>query len=220
MPDIDPREQKPAFSSETSTGEGIMENMVSRFGELRERPVSLMFIDSILKGHERLNYAVIGDTASENPSFSPSITAPHGFQVGMFTCTAGNGPAYHRHDYIEAFMPLTDHKWRFYYGPDAETVEGEIFLEKWDLISFPPNVWRGFEVAEGEEGEALALGILEEHKVFTGKDPYWSPYVTKAAEKAGFHADETGKMMKPDNYSELEKDMLDKLGANDGTELK
>lgn len=190
---------------------GDMTGRVMRFDTLKENPVSLMFIDSILPGHQRLNYAVIGDTASENPDYKPTIDSPHGFQIGIVKATVGNGPAYHTHDYIEAFMPLKG-KWRFYWGKDEDKVDGETVLNEWDLISLPPKLWRGFEVLESETEEAWILGILEEHKVFEGKDPYWAPEVTRQAAEHGFHADESGKMIKPENYAELEAKMLKKLG--------
>ena len=112
---------------------------VVRFSDYtKENAVPLMFIDSLIPGHHRLNYAVIGDTASENPDFQPILTQPHKFQIGMFKAMPnGNGPAYHTHDYIEIFLPL-EGKWRFYWGNDPEAdPEDEVILEKWDLISFP-----------------------------------------------------------------------------------
>ena len=164
--------------------------------------------------HQRLNYAVIGDTASENPDFHPMITAPHGFQIGMVKAEPGNGPAYHSHDYIECFVPLTAHRWRFYWGPDDTTVTHETYLEQWDLISLPPKLWRGFEVAEGEEGPAWLFAVLEPHDVFAFKDPYWAPYVIKAAERHGYRADAAGKMTEvPAGFAELEREILERIGS-------
>jgi hypothetical protein len=191
---------------------GAMKGRVMRFAELQQHPVSLMFIDSILPGHQRLNYAVIGDTASENPDFTPAISDPHSFQIGMVKATAGNGPAYHTHDYVEAFVPLTAHKWRFYWGESADKVDGETILNQWDLISLPPKLWRGFEVLPDQEGEAWIFAVLEQHTVFEGKDPYWAPQITRQAAEYGFHADDFGRMIKPENYQELEQQMLEKLG--------
>jgi hypothetical protein len=193
---------------------GAMTGRIMRFNDLKQNPVSLMFIDSILPGHQRLNYAIIGDTASENPDYKPSITAPHGFQIGMVKATAGNGPAYHTHDYIEAFVPLTEHKWRFYWGEQPDKIDGETIIGQWDLISLPPKLWRGFEVVKGEEGEAWIFAVLEQHKVFEGKDPYWAPQISKLAAEHGFHADDKGKMIKPENYKELEQAMLQKLNGS------
>ena len=200
------------MTTEVVDQNGAMEGRVVRFGELQRRGIPLMFIDSILPGHQRMNYALIGDTASEDEAFEPVITAPHGFQVGMVKAKPGNGPAYHTHDYIEAFMPLTG-RWRYYWGSSADQIDGETIIEQWDLISLPPKLWRGFENISGED--AWLLGILEEHKVFANKDPYWAPQVEAEAKEHGFHADTLGKMIKPENFAELEAQMREKLdGGN------
>ena len=78
-----------------------------RFTEVRERGIPLMFIDSILPRHYRMNFAIVGDTASENPDFQPILREPHKFQIGMVNAPPGCGPAYHTHDYIELFFVLT-----------------------------------------------------------------------------------------------------------------
>lgn len=188
----------------------MMKNVVRFSDYTEENAVPLMFIDSLLPGHHRLNYAVIGDTASENPDFEPIITAPHNFQIGMFKAMPdGNGPAYHTHDYIELFLPLSG-RWRFYFGndPDGEP-EGEVFLEKWDLITFPPGLWRGFENVSDEA--AWCFAVQEPHHVFSGKDPYWSPQVIRKAKEYGFASDGEGRMIKPPNFDEINADMLAKM---------
>src|SRR5687768_3503317 len=91
----------PAINSEQ-----MQRDYIVRFEDLKERGIPLMFIDSILPGHQRMNYAVIGDTASENSEFEPAITVPHKFQIGMGYAAPGNGPAYHTHDYVEMFLIL------------------------------------------------------------------------------------------------------------------
>lgn len=184
---------------------------VVRFSDYTsETAVPLMFIDSFLPGHRRLNFAVIGDTASENPDFKPLLDQPHNFQIGMFKAMpGGNGPAYHTHDYIELFLPL-EGKWRFYFGNDPEgEPEGEIFLEKWDLISFPPGLWRGFENIGDEP--AWCFAVQESHNVFTGKDPYWSPQVIKHAREYGVESDEQGRMIKPANFAEINARLLEEM---------
>lgn len=178
-----------------------MQKRVVRFSELKERGIPLMFIDSIIPRHYRMNFAVIGDTAAENPDFQPSLTQPHKFQIGMLNAPPGCGPAYHTHDYIELFMVLSG-RWRFYWGNDAENPpDGETFLELWDMISLPPGLWRGFENLSAEP--AWLLAVLEPHEVFAGKDPYWAPQITRQAAQYGFQADERGRMVKPANYEEL-----------------
>lgn len=180
-----------------------MQKRIVRFKDLEGKGLPLMFIDSILPGHRRMNYAVIGDTASENPDFRPLIEQPHKFQIGMFMCPPGSGPAYHTHDYIELFLPLSG-TWRYYWGNDPEgSPEGEAILEAWDLISLPPGLWRGIQNVS--EQDAWCFAVLEEHVVFSGKDPYWTVQVIKQAQEYGVEVDEHGKMIKPENYEALRK---------------
>lgn len=194
--------------TERISNEEMMKRIV-RFEDLKQRGIPLMFIDSALPGHKRMNYAVIGDTASENPEFEAVLTQPHKFQIGMVMAPPGSGPAYHNHDYIEVFIPLTG-KWRYYWGNDPEgPPEGEATLEPWDVISLPPGLWRGFENVSDQE--AWLLGILEPHEVFTGKDPYWSQHVIQEAKAHGFEADEQGRMIKPANYEELRQSVAEEL---------
>ncbi|MDT2046798.1 hypothetical protein CHN50_03180 [Priestia aryabhattai] len=203
--------QQPKIKRHISS-EKMEENWIVRFDDLKSKSIPLMFIDSIIPGHQRLNYALIGDTASENDDYSPEITEPHGFQIGMVKAPPGNGPAYHTHDYIEAFLPLSG-KWRFYWGNSEDEIEGETIIEEWDLISLPPGLWRGFENISDQD--AWIFAVLEQHEVFNGKDPYWSPQVIKKAAEHGFYADELGKMIKPDNFRELEKKMAEKLRSGE-----
>jgi quercetin dioxygenase-like cupin family protein len=182
-----------------------MARRVVRFDDLKDKGIPLMFIDSILPGHWRMNYAVIGDTASENPDFAGkrAITDAHRFQIGMGFAPPGNGPAWHTHEYVEMFFIL-EGQWRFAWGynPDPDQPDGEFILNKWDMISLPPGVYRSFNVVG--EGIGWFFAVLEAHEVFTGKDPIWPPKIIQYAEAAGFRADDTGKMVKPDNYADLE----------------
>ncbi len=188
-----------------------MQSRIVRFGDYTEdKAIPLMFIDSLLPGHHRLNYAVIGDTASENPDFEVMIKQPHNFQIGMFKAMPnGNGPAFHLHNYIEVFLPL-EGKWRFMWSNDPEQgPEGEFILEKWDLISFPPGVWRAFENISDQP--AWCFAVLEQHEVFETKDPQWAPSVIRKAKEYGFESDEKGRMIKPANFEEINADLLKKM---------
>lgn len=204
------------------SNEQMERDYIVRFHDLKDRGIPLMFIDSILPGHQRMNYAVVGDTASENPEFAPAITVPHKFQIGMGFAPPGNGPAFHTHDYVEMFLIL-EGRWRFYWGNTPDAVEGEATLDKWDVITLPPHLYRGFEVVGDEVGWFFA--VLDPHPVFLNKDPYWAPEVERQAAAYGFAADATGKMIKPANYEELREQMRTKLqglqpqffGHNTGT---
>lgn len=188
-----------------------MLSRIVRFSDYtQENAIPLMFIDSLLPGHHRLNYAVIGDTASENPDFQPILTQPHDFQIGMFKAMPdGNGPAYHTHDYVEIFLPL-EGEWRFWFGNDPENENDEyVDLGARDLISFPPGLWRRFENIG--PAPAWCFAVLEKHNVFEGKDPYWAPSVIRRAREMGFESDDEGRMRKPDNFEELNAQMLEKM---------
>lgn len=193
--------------AKTADGTGTddpMAGRIVRFADVQRHGIPLMFIDSILPGHRRMNYALIGDTASENPEFEPIVAAPHGFQIGMVKAKPGNGPAYHTHDYVESFLILSG-RWRFSWGadPDPAKADGGATLDPWDFVTLPPGLWRGFEVAPDETAEAWLFAVLEPHPVFVSKDPIWSPQVVRQAAEYGFEADASGKMLPPANYAEL-----------------
>ncbi|MBO1911749.1 hypothetical protein J4G37_44055, partial [Microvirga sp. 3-52] len=48
------------------TNEEMENNWIVRFDKLKSKGIPLTFIDSIIPGHQRINYTLIGDTASEN----------------------------------------------------------------------------------------------------------------------------------------------------------
>lgn len=192
----------------TVSNEEMLKRIV-RFEDLKQRGTPLMFIDSIIPGHRRINYAVVGDTASENPEFSPALTDPHRFQIGMVMAPPASGPAYHTHDYVEAFMPVSG-RWRFYWGNDPEgEPEGEAVVDPLDWISLPAGLWRGFENISDQD--AWIVAVLESHELFASKDPYWSQKVVAEAARHGFQADERGKMIKPDNYATLRQQVEDDI---------
>lgn len=201
-----------------------MAKRVMRFDELKAKGIPLMFIDSIIPGHYRMNYAVIGDTASENPDFEGqrAITTPHNFQIGMGFAPPGNGPAWHTHDYIESFFILKG-PWRFYWGynPDPEQPDGYFDLNEWDMISLPPGVYRRFEYIGDSIGWFFA--VLESHQVFTGKDPIWPPKVEEQAAAFGYSANAMGKMVHPETYSQdrdtLQQMLLQRFKAGTGVDL-
>lgn len=194
-----------------------MAGRIARFDDVRRSGTPIMFIDSVIPGHLRMNYAVIGDTASENPDFKPLITAPHRFQIGMFEAPPGNGPGWHTHEYVEFFMPLTG-RWRFCYGEnpdDPEDLAGEATLEPWDTISFPPLLWRRFENVS--KSNAWGFAVLDPHDVFTGKDPIWPEWLVSQAAEHGLKSNERGQMIKPANFGELERVVVSQIrGSADG----
>ena len=193
------------------TQESMSKN-VMRFDDMKQHGMTLMFIDCILPEHWRMNFAVIGDTASENPDFQQQrmISTPHRYQLGMVWAPPGCGPAWHTHDYIESFFILRG-QWRFYWGnsDDPAGAEGHFDLNEWDLISLPAGMYRSFENCGDEIGWFFA--VLETHEVYQGKDPYWSPQVEQQAAALGFHANELGKMVYPPDYDNLKQQQQERM---------
>jgi quercetin dioxygenase-like cupin family protein len=184
-----------------------MSGRIARWEDIQRNGVPVMFIDSVLPGHFRMNYSVIGDTASENPDFQPAISAPHKFQIGMFEAPPGNGPGWHTHTYVELFVPLTG-TWRFVYGANPEDPDDdvtEVLLQPWDVISFPPGLWRRF--ANASETNAVGFAVLDPHDAFLEKDPIWPEWMVEQASARGLSADPSGRMIKPDNFADIETEI-------------
>lgn len=190
-----------------------MAGRIARWSDIQKTGVPVMFIDSVLPGHYRMNYTVVGDTASENPDYSPALAHPHRFQIGMFEAPPGNGPGWHTHTYVEMFVPLSG-KWRFMYGSnpdDPDDLDGEVILEPWDVISFPPALWRRFENVS--DTNAVGFAVLDPHEVFEAEDPIWPRWLREEAAGRGLAADAQGKMVKPDDFAEIEAEVLAKIEA-------
>lgn len=203
---------------ETTAQDDPMEGRIARFADLRRHGTAIMFIDSILPGHLRMNFSVIGDTASENPYFKPMMTASHKFQIGMFEAPPGNGPGWHTHDYVELFMPLSG-SWRFLWSMDSEDPEPSArqeILGPWDVISFPPDVMRRFENVS--ETNAWAFAVLDPHEKFNGPDPRWPDFMIEAARARGLETDTNGRLILPENFAELEARVTDQIRAAENPE--
>ena len=184
-----------------------MAGRIARWADIQRNGVPVMFIDSVLPGHFRMNYSVIGDTASENPDFQPAISAPHKFQIGMFEAPPGNGPGWHTHTYVELFVPLTG-TWRFVYGANPDDPDDDVskvMLQPWDVISFPPGLWRRFENAS--DANAVGFAVLDPHDAFLERDPIWPEWMVEQAAARGLSADPSGRMIKPDNFADLEAEV-------------
>jgi quercetin dioxygenase-like cupin family protein len=189
-----------------------MEGRIARWADIRTKGTAVMFIDSVLPGHYRMNYAVLGDTASENPDYEVAISEPHKFQIGMFEAPPGNGPGWHTHTYVEMFVPLTG-TWKFTYGDNPGDPDGdvtEVLLGPWDVISFPAGLWRRFENAS--DANAVGFAVLDPHDAFLEKDPIWPQWLVKDAAARGLAADASGRMVKPENFAEIEDEVRAAIG--------
>lgn len=191
-------------ATDTTQTEDPMAGHVARLKDIKKNAQPVQFIDSVIEGHYRNNFSVIGSTASQNPDYRPVLTVPQKFQIGMYEAPPGNGPAWHTHTYVELFMPLTG-RWRYCYGTnpeDPDDILGEIILEPFDVITFPPLLWRRFENIS--DTNALGFAVLDPIEPFSIEDPIWPKFVVKRAAEEGIQTDEDGRMIIPEGIKDLE----------------
>jgi uncharacterized RmlC-like cupin family protein len=157
---------------------------VARFKELQ--PSKKAFVDSLLPGHEREIFNVIGRGVTEDTSLSPAITDARDFNVTLVRAEPGKGAALHAHPTVEVFIPLKS-RFGVYWGDRGEE---EVVLELWDTISVPPGVMRGFRNAGAEEGYLLAiLGGSDAGQVA------WAPQILESAKQTGLALDREGNLV-------------------------
>jgi len=161
-----------------------MEKRVARFKDLK--PSRQAFVDSLIPGHERDIFNVIGRGVTEDPSLSPAIPDARDFNMTLVHAHPEKGAALHAHPTVEVFMPLSG-RWAVYWGDRGEN---EIILERWDTISVPPGVMRGFRNAGAEDGYLLAIlgGTDAGHVV-------WAPEVLEQAKHTGLGLDAHGNLI-------------------------
>lgn len=155
---------------------------LARFNELEGNEG--LFIDTVIPGHAREIWSIVGRNVGEDRSERPVIP-PEDFHLAVIRAAPGNGSALHTHTTVEVFMALTG-CWQIFYG---ENEEFQVFLDQWDVCSVPAGVWRGFRNAGDEDGYLLALvggtdaGRLE-----------WAPKVLEEAALRGRRLDDAGYM--------------------------
>jgi quercetin dioxygenase-like cupin family protein len=146
------------------------------------------FIDTRTPGSDRKeNFTIIGPGVSENPEQHVHIAIPHGFNIGGARQPPGCTNSQHSHLTLEVFV-VHSGTWAFRSGVHAD--DGEIILEKGDVISLPTDVFRGFEnVGEG-------TGFL--YAILGGDDPgrvLWAPDVFDMAHQYGLVLLEDGSLV-------------------------
>ena len=161
-----------------------MQERVARFGKLR--PSKQAFVDTRIPEHVRDIYNVIGQGVTEDPDLKPAITAVDGFNITYIGAEAGKGAALHSHSTVEVFIPLSG-RWSVYWGDEGED---EVILDRFDCVSVPVGVLRGFRnVGEGHAYLMAILGGTEAGKVG------WAESVLKRAEETGLARDEAGNVV-------------------------
>ncbi|NNE82657.1 MAG: cupin domain-containing protein [Alphaproteobacteria bacterium] len=154
---------------------------IARFSELKTDP--RFFLDSMLPGHERLNYNVIGTGVAENPDAKPAIDYAQDFNLTYMKAAPGKGPSLHSHDHVEVFIPMTG-RWSVTWGDDGEY---EVILDPFDVISVPIGEMRAIvNVSDSDAWHLTILGGTKPSRVD------WHDDVIQRAQQAGFALDEDG----------------------------
>ena len=164
-----------------------MDEMLKRVAHFKDlRPSPRAFVDSLIPGHERKIFNVIGRGVTEDTSLAPAITDARDFNLTLVHAEPGKGAALHAHSTVEVFMALSG-RWAVYWGARGER---EIVLESWDTISIPPGVMRGFRNAGATEGYLMAiLGGTDAGHVT------WAPQVLEQARDTGLALDAEGNLL-------------------------
>ncbi len=139
---------------------------VARFDALRP---TAGYVDALIPGCERTTWAVLGrgpDAALEAEDFF----------MNLVRCEPGKSAPLHSHLTQEVFIVLSG-EWEVFWGPQGAR---SLRLGRWDTISVPAGVSRGFRNAGAEP--AMLIGIAG------GRDPGaidWPDAVRALAQAAG-----------------------------------
>lgn len=108
-----------------------------------------------------MSYTYIGDTTGQFPAAEGFIRDPHDFQLSKHCLAPNERMDFQKRNYVTALFAITG-KWRIFWGNQFNEIDGEIELEKWDLISIPEGVWYCYENIDQEEG--WLFDIKENHE--------------------------------------------------------
>ena len=161
-------ETSPARARITDANPSVaeMEARVARFDKLVP---TKDYVDAGIPGCERTTWRVLG-----MPGAAPLVAAD--FHMNLVHCEPGKAAPLHNHLTQEVFVALSG-RWQVFWGPDGER---SLVLERWDTVSIPPGVSRGFRNIGAEP--AVLMGMA------SGADPgmiEWPAPVRAAAAAAG-----------------------------------
>jgi len=123
------------------------------------------YVDSLLPGHRRRNYAVIGPGLSvpDQKTPQPGVVIREGFNFSYVEAKPGNGANWHVHDQNETFVAHTG-RWRIYFDKDDEKY---MEIGPLDVCAVPAGVARRFSNVTADEPETLHLIMV----ILAGSEP-------------------------------------------------
>lgn len=162
-----------------------MQTRVARYRELKASPQA--FVDTRIPEYERDIYNVIGRGVTEDAGLAPSISDSRYFSITYVGAEPGKGAALHAHETIEVFIPLVG-KWAAYWGADGDK---EIELDLFDVISFPPGIYRGFRNIGDGPGMLMAI-IGSKEATGDGGRVDWAPRILEQSHATGLRVNADG----------------------------
>lgn len=163
----------------------LIERLV-RYKDLK--PCTTAFIDTRSPGSDKKeNFTIIGPGVAENPDQHVHIRLPHGFNVGGARQPPHCLNSQHSHLTAEVFV-VHSGSWAFRSGVDAR--DGEIILNRGDVISLPTDIFRGFENIG--QSSAFLYAVLGEDN--PGR-VLWAPQVFDLAAEHGLILMEDGSLV-------------------------
>lgn len=166
-----------------------LEERIARFGKLPGTTTA--FIDSRLPGGQKQNFKLVaaGNGVFENPDMRPAIKIPHNLNMSWVLIPPGGGSNLHDHpgSGAELFIPV-DGPLTIYWGDNGEQ---ETVLQKFDCISVPEGLMRGFR--NDEDTPVLMLAIVDGGPG-GGGSVRWHPSVLQRAADTGVYLDANGKL--------------------------
>lgn len=162
-----------------------MKARVARFGALRASKQA--FVDTRIPEYKRDIYNVIGRGVTEDADLAPQISDARYFSITYVGADPGKGAALHAHETIEVFIPLTG-RWAAYWGADGDK---EIELDPFDVISFPPGVYRGFRNI-GDSPAMLMAIIGSKETTQDGGRVDWAPRILEQSHATGLRVNAEG----------------------------
>ena len=165
-----------------------VEEMQARLARYRElRASKQAFVDTRIPEYERDIYNVIGRGVTEDAALAPEITDARYFSITYVGADPGKGAALHAHETIEVFIPLTG-RWAAYWGAEGDK---EIEIEPFDVISFPPGVYRGFRNV-GDSNAMLMAIIGSKETTQDGGRVDWAPKILEQSHATGLRVNAEG----------------------------
>ena len=161
-------ETAPARAHITDANPSVAE-MESRVARFRRLVPTNDYVDAGIPGCERSTWRVLGA-----PGAAPLEAAD--FHMNLVRCEPGKSAPLHSHLTQEVFVALSG-RWQVFWGPEGER---SVVLERWDTVSIPPGLSRGFRNIGDDP--AYLMGMA------SGADPGmidWPAPVRAAAAAAG-----------------------------------